>query len=35
MIVIEIDGDRLEIKGASSEDTHQLVEMFVQRHGRG
>jgi len=30
-----IDGDVLEIKGASSADVKQLIDVWVQRHGDG
>jgi len=31
-VTIELDGDRIEVSGASSEDQRRLIDAFVARH---
>ncbi|MET7327642.1 hypothetical protein [Nonomuraea sp. NPDC005650] len=31
-VVLELDGDRLEINGAGKEDLERLIDLFVDRH---
>ena len=33
-IVLEIDGDKLEIKGISSEEQQKLIDMWIERHSK-
>jgi hypothetical protein len=34
-VVLEIDGDRLEVTGVSAEDQRRLIDTFVARHAGG
>jgi hypothetical protein len=34
-VTIELDGDRIEVSGASAEDQRRLVEAFLARHSGG
>ena len=32
-VVVELDGDKLEISGSSDEDQRRLISLWVERHG--
>ena len=34
-VTIELDGDRIEVSGASAEDQRRLIDAFVARHAGG
>jgi hypothetical protein len=34
-VVLELEGDRIEVSGVSAADQHRLIEAFVARHGGG
>ena len=33
-IILEIDGDKLEVKGISSEEQQKLIDMWIERHSK-
>jgi hypothetical protein len=34
-VALEIDGDRIEVRGASLEDQRELIRLWTDRHSRG
>ncbi len=33
-IILEIDGDKLEVKGISTEEQQKLIDMWIERHNK-
>jgi hypothetical protein len=33
-VIVEIDGDRLEVTGVTAHDAHRLIDLFIERHAR-